>query len=34
MLIVVLQLNEKEQGLGNVIVAAKIKFDNDNQFGD
>ena len=28
--ILVLQLNEKEKGLGNVIVAAKIKFDKDN----
>ena len=29
--IIVLQLDEKEKGLGNVIVAAKIKFDKDNQ---
>ena len=29
--IVSMQLNEKEKGLGNVIVAAKIKFDDENQ---
>ncbi len=26
-----MQLNEKEKGLGNVIVAAKIKFDDEDQ---
>ena len=29
--VVSMQLNEKEKGLGNVIVAAKIKFDKENQ---
>ena len=29
--IVSMQLNEKEKGLGNVIVAAKIKFDDEDQ---